>query len=83
MIGATKRSRRRAQRDRMKAHAEALLRAWGVGAFAHAHWERTVGIRGDTFTVCSCHACGNPRRWYKGKDRVTVAERREAEHGQE
>lgn len=38
---------------------------------------RRVGIRAHSPQMCSCTCCGNPRKWYKGKDRITMQERRE------
>lgn len=39
-----------------------------------------VGYLGNTRTPCSCWMCGNPRRKFKkGKERLTLQERRHAE----
>lgn len=38
--------------------------------------KRDIGRAGTTRVPCSCFMCGNPRRIYKGKDALTVLERR-------
>ncbi|MDY0305792.1 MAG: hypothetical protein RBR18_05085 [Desulfovibrionaceae bacterium] len=42
---------------------------------------RAVGKAGRTRVPCSCAMCGNPRRNRKGKDRLTIQERRSAPFG--
>jgi len=37
---------------------------------------RRVGIAGTTGTPCSCWMCGNPRKYGKGEERLTMQERR-------
>ena len=32
----------------------------------------------DNITICSCDACGNPRKWRKGKDKLTIQEQKMA-----
>lgn len=49
----------------MRARARAILQfRWGTDATRQQldTWSR---YRGDTFTICSCSMCGNPRRWGK------------------
>lgn len=38
---------------------------------------RRVGIRSHSPQMCSCAMCGNPRKFFKGKERITMQERRE------
>lgn len=68
-----KRSLRRAHRDRMKGRAKTIIRNQGFSDWLKDRWEHVLGIRGDTFTVCSCHACGNPRKWF---NETTMSEKR-------
>ena len=42
---------------------------------------RAVGKAGRTRVPCSCAMCGNPRRNRKGKDRLTIQERRSTPFG--
>jgi hypothetical protein len=37
---------------------------------------RAIGIAGTTPVPCSCSMCGNYRRTLKGKDKLTMQERR-------
>jgi hypothetical protein len=37
---------------------------------------KAIGRAGTTPVPCSCAMCGNPRRNLKGKDRLTMKERR-------
>ncbi len=39
---------------------------------------RDIGIAGTTRVPCSCAMCGNPRRNFKGKDALTLQERKAA-----
>lgn len=59
-----KRGRRREHKARMKRHARRIYPDW-PGAVENA----------DNLKVCSCWMCGNPRRWLKGSDRLTLQER--------
>lgn len=40
---------------------------------------RVVGRMAATPRSCSCAMCGNPRKHFKGKDKLTIQERRERE----
>jgi len=56
-----------------------------------AQWIDDLGIIGEPWCVgseyekklrrtrvpCSCHMCGNPRHKFKGKDRLTLADKRQ------
>jgi hypothetical protein len=33
----------------------------------------------ETFTSCSCWMCGNPRKFMKGREKITMQERKENE----
>ena len=41
--------------------------------------EATHGVYRKTKVPCSDHCCGNPRKYEKGKDRLTVQERKAIE----
>lgn len=41
---------------------------------------RVIGRAGTTPVPCSCSMCGNPRRHYKGWERLTLQERREQQN---
>lgn len=47
---------------------------WGIGQ----EWLTPVfiGRAGTTPVPCSCYMCGNPRRIGKGKQRLTIQERK-------
>jgi hypothetical protein len=74
-------SRTRAYRrhERAKAIARATARAkiWNFRYTQdpddYFQWVRLSAI---TPHPCSRRCCGNPRRWYSGKDGLTMAERR-------
>ena len=38
---------------------------------------KRVGKRAHTPKACSCHCCGNPRKFFKGKEKITMQERRQ------
>lgn len=44
-----------------------------------AERRRVFGSYRKTKSPCSCPACGSPRRYRKGKERLTMAERRARE----
>lgn len=47
---------------------------WGIGP---DHFTPVfIGRVGTTPVPCSCSMCGNPRRFAKGKQRLTIQERR-------
>jgi hypothetical protein len=51
-----------------------IKEVWG---FKDPEWvENYVMKNHKNRAKCSCAGCGNPRRHFKGKDRLTVAERR-------
>lgn len=62
-----KRQRRRRDLQRMKAKA---LRVYAHDAKARA---------AEHLAVCSCWMCGNPRRYAKSDQRLTLAERKAQE----
>lgn len=35
-----------------------------------------VNIYGDHAALCSCSMCGNPRRFFDGKEKLTIQERK-------
>ena len=43
----------------------------------HKPTARNVGMLGTTPALCSCHMCGNPRKFAKGDERLTMQERRD------
>lgn len=44
--------------------------------YRHDACRRAIGRVGTTRVPCSCFMCGNPRRNYKGKDALTIQERK-------
>ena len=64
---AKKKARRQAQHiDDLGVMGE----AWCVGSEYEKKLRRTR-------VPCSCYMCGNPRRHWKGKDRLTLADKRQ------
>ncbi len=65
---------RRAHRERMVRRAYKILK---IGGFKD---EINLYLRSlrhaDNMKICSCWMCGNPRRWSKGDDKLTIQERR-------
>lgn len=57
------RAETRANAERAKQRAKRQLKAmWS------SYWpmtERAVGLHAATPKLCSCHGCGNPRKWFK------------------
>ncbi|MDZ5455331.1 hypothetical protein [Azohydromonas lata] len=50
---------------------------WGMGTgVENVPDDRRLGIVISTAALCSCHMCGNPRRYWKTKDALTVQEQR-------
>ena len=47
--------------------------------FDKESWEKQLELRKRTRVPCSCYMCGNPRKHSKGKDKLTIQERRELE----
>jgi hypothetical protein len=60
-----RRSRRRADLERMKAKAVRL----------HPEWEFPQ-MYAEHLATCSCWMCGNPRRYFKGDAKITMQERK-------
>lgn len=63
--------RRREERKRAKVRGYTIL--WGRTD------AETISKLARTHKPCSCYLCGNPRKWMKGKDRLTLQERRARE----
>lgn len=55
----------------------------GMDMEEEANTPSLVGYLGNTKVSCSCWMCGNPRRKFKGKERLTLQERRHQEAWQE
>lgn len=49
-------------------------RRWGYNMVNLS--QRAIGRAGTTRVPCSCFMCGNPRRKFKGKDALTIQERK-------
>jgi hypothetical protein len=68
---------RRAQNERLKKNRKSYWTA--------SHWEndgRRFGFLLNNPKTCSCHMCGNPRKYYDGKpESFTIQERRAAQKG--
>ena len=45
----------------------------------HEISSKAIGKVGTTPTSCSCWMCGNPRSYFKGKDKLTLQERKALE----
>lgn len=56
---------RRAMKARMKQRAKRKMPTWS-NAEQHA----------DHLKACSCYMCGNPRRYFKGIEKITMQERK-------
>ena len=79
-----KRAQRRRDNARMLKRAQRVIASW-YGGYEdnwqyrrekpkHKLWARQMR---DNLAMCSCCSCGNPRRGYwNGKERLTMAERR-------
>ena len=71
----TKRVLRRHHRERLKNKRK---KYWGYETDFNPEKmdERTLGMIARTATPCSCWQCKNPRRVFKGKDKLTIQERK-------
>ena len=52
---------------------------WGLLSLASDNdyrLEKRIGMLLHTPKNCSCYMCGNPRRFWKGKDKITMQERK-------
>jgi hypothetical protein len=67
--------RRRNDESRMKSKVKKIFKhVWGMRDLADD--EKEVGKKANTPQGCSCRACGNPRKHEKGKDSLTMQERK-------
>jgi hypothetical protein len=62
--------RRRLTEDRNQHYSELTCACW--------HDARAIARFKEQPKTCSLQCCGNPRRWEKGSDRLTIQERRRA-----
>lgn len=71
--------RNKSERERV-ARQKARRRTWWARLQARvaADPERHERRHRDTTKLCSCFLCGNPRRYEKGKEKLSAQERREA-----
>lgn len=74
------RAKRRHHRARMFKKARNLLSRWWGNEYVKNHQKDfhkcASGLR-DNMQICSCYACGNPRRMsWSGKEKLTMAEKR-------
>jgi len=76
MCKTMSRAKRRHHRARMQKKVENLLKnIWCDNNNTWIEWSATR-MR-DNMQVCSCYACGNPRRQaWCGKEKITMAEKR-------
>jgi len=58
------RAERRAKAEQAKERAKRQLRLMWSSSFLPPS-ERAVGLHAGTPKICSCHMCGNPRRWFR------------------
>jgi len=59
------RAERRAKAERAKARARRQLALMWRFSFLPPPSERVVGLHAATPKICSCHGCGNPRKWFR------------------
>ena len=52
----------------------------GGSEYVGSEYEKTLR---RTRVPCSCHMCGNPRHKFKGKDRLTLADKRQNDMAKE
>lgn len=69
---------KRTRDERRKYKALAIERAKRIIDYSsHFNYDiKQIHKRADNMQVCSRFCCGNPRRWAKGKERLTLQERR-------
>jgi hypothetical protein len=63
-------------KERVKRH---IRDTWFMSDPELVHNKKFIGKLANTPHPCSGSCCGNPRRHYKGKDGLTIQERRELE----
>lgn len=69
---------RRHQYQKAKRRAKNVIRAWRGEPKLQEFDERELGMVASCHgAVCSCHMCGNPRKYYKEK---TMQEKRIEDH---
>lgn len=74
---SAKREERSEAMVRMKGRARSVLKKWHGQEVSDT---RQIGKLARTPTPCSCHMCGNARKWQRGKGGSrTLQERREDE----
>ena len=73
-----KRAIRRHHSDRMKAKARRIYRInnYLLDHLLDKTFEDAAAKRADYLKSCSCWMCGNPRRYYKSKEKFTIQELR-------
>jgi hypothetical protein len=70
------RALRRHHKQRMRKHAERVIKTYESNRpIINLFWR--IVKTADNLAFCSCPGCGNPRRWWKGKDKLTIQELRE------
>jgi hypothetical protein len=58
-----------------------VIRVWRMIDFVnHENEDYTLRWMLKTRKPCSCAMCGNPRKYFKGKDKLTMQERRANAH---
>ena len=58
------RAERRANAEQAKERAKRQLGLMWSAPFLPPS-ERAVGLHASTPKICSCHGCGNPRKWFR------------------
>lgn len=67
--------RRRNDESRMKSKVKKIFKhVWGMRDLAED--EKEVGKKATTPQGCSCRGCGNPRKYEKGDEALTMQERK-------
>lgn len=69
---------RRRRRDQFRMRRKAVR----IGKISMDHWD-TIWQSADHLAKCSCWMCGNPRKYLKGRDRLSIQEQSFMAHEQE
>lgn len=68
------RALRRHHRQRMRRKAERIIRSNSI--YDPKNMFLRIRKTADNLQICSCYGCGNPRRWERGWNRLTIQEKK-------